>query len=38
MKKENKEKFEKLLSEALLKFYADVTNYYKEETEDENRR
>lgn len=29
-------KFEKLLFEALDKFYADVTNYYKEETNDED--
>lgn len=30
------EKFEKMLSEALLKFYTDVTNYYKEDINDDN--
>lgn len=36
MKKEIKEKFEKLITEALLKFYTDVTNYYQEEMNNEN--
>lgn len=30
------EKFKKMLNDALKKFYEDVTNYYKEETNDED--